>query len=44
MNYLFKAERKADVRLPERRLAMSRSMVSGARDFWHMLTGRLPWG
>jgi hypothetical protein len=43
INYLFKAERKADPRLPDRRLAMSQSTVGAARDFWHMLTGRLPW-
>lgn len=43
MNYLFKAERKADPRLGDRRLAMSQSAVGAARDFWHMLTGRLAW-
>lgn len=43
MNYLFKAERKADPRLGNQRLAMSQSAVRAARDFWHMLTGRMPW-
>jgi hypothetical protein len=39
-NYLFKAARRHDDRLPHRRLTMSREMVGGARSFWEMITGR----
>jgi hypothetical protein len=37
-NYLFKASKRRDDRLAERRLTMSRSMVGGARDFWNLIT------
>lgn len=39
-DYLFKASRRGDDRLGQRRLTMSRSMVGGAREFWEMITGQ----
>jgi hypothetical protein len=43
INYLFKAVRTRDPRLPERRLTMSRSIVNATRDFWNTITGRVDW-
>lgn len=40
VDYLFKATRRADPRLGERRLTMSREMTGGARAFWDLVTGR----
>lgn len=40
VDYLFKATRRPDPRLSERRLTMSRAMTGGARAFWQLVTGR----
>jgi hypothetical protein len=37
-NYLFKAARKPDDRLQERRLTMSNSLTALARSFWETIT------
>lgn len=37
-DYLFKAARRHDDRLPDKRLTMSRNMVGGAREFWRLIT------
>jgi hypothetical protein len=43
INYLFKSVTRKDERLPERRLTMSRSVVSATREFWNTITGRIAW-
>lgn len=40
VDYLFKATRRPDPRLTERRLTMSREMTGGARAFWELVVGR----
>ncbi|ONF97415.1 hypothetical protein [Sphingomonas jeddahensis] len=40
VDYLFKAARRKDPRLGERRLTMSRAMTGGARALWELLTGQ----
>lgn len=42
VDYLFKATRKSDDRLGERRITMSRTMTGGARAFWELVTGQHP--
>ena len=41
--YLFKNARRADDRLPSRRLTMSRSAVGAARELWDTITGKIDW-
>lgn len=41
INYLFKSVRRKDDRLNDRRVTMSRSVVSATRDFWDTITGRI---
>jgi hypothetical protein len=43
INYLFKSVTRRDDRLPDRRLTMSRSVVTATRDFWNTITGRIDW-
>lgn len=40
VDYLFKATRRKDDRLGERRVTMSRTMSGGARAFWELVTGQ----
>lgn len=41
--YLFKNAKRADDRLPSRRLTMSRSAVGAARELWDTITGKIDW-
>jgi hypothetical protein len=40
VDYLFKATRRQDDRLSEKRVTMSRTMTGGARAFWELVTGQ----